>query len=687
MRFVLQLFGGARLDTPGGEPIPLTERKMALLAYLALAPGPVPRPVAAELLGDVGSEQEQRAALRQALYLIRKSTHDQAILSDRKSDLSLNVELVQADVRLFQKAMTEHGPTALEAAVELYRGPFLEGFKSPSAAFENWLQSRRTELLEDVIAAVLALSDQAAAKSDHANALAYARRVLTFDELREDAHRRVMTCLAALGQRTKALRHYKLTRKLLAEELGVLPEAATTALHDAIARGDVHVERGENSPPPRLKAIEERLVRWGLPAVLHGAEFSRSNVLAAIALVIVGGSLAWYERPAEPPDATPSIAVLPFTSNIKDAAGEAISVEQDLSSLLSAHPGLRVVSLGQVSAEDLDRQWTKARYALHGFVRPASNKLQVTVQLIDAERGDQVWADLLEAEGNDIGALEQQIAYRIYESLVGFTGQIERNEQRAAWSKSDLALSEYDVVRRGEQLALLFQKEPQQRAHAIWMAGLVRFPNSVRLRINLALLYRYWAEVGWSANPDEDLARAWQLGREASQMPYTSRYDQWLSHWLMAKLYQWCKQDFESSVGEARNAAKLLPYDATTHADLAELMANAGYTDVAIEWLKESIRRDPAGPEWYRGNLAWAYYLSGRYQEALAELKSIAKPKALQLAAVYVKLGRVDEARSLVAKFLEKKPDYAIHDAARWPLIGPQKRGWLEDLRIAGLPD
>src|SRR5262245_19702715 len=103
-----------------------------------------------------------------------------------------------------------------------------------------------------------------------------------------------------------------------------------------------------------------------------------------------------------------------------------------------------------------------------------------------------------------------------------------------------------------------------------------------------------------------------------------------------------------------------------------------------LQLLNESIRRDPTGPEWYRSNLAWAYYLSGRYQDAWVELKRLNKPKSLLLAAVYVKLGQIEEARSQVATFLKRTPHYDLADAARWPMIASLKHGWLEDLRLAG---
>jgi TolB-like protein/DNA-binding SARP family transcriptional activator len=514
-----------------------------------------------------------------------------------------------------------------------------------------------------------------------------ARRALTLDPLREDAHRQITASLAALGQRTSALRQYELIRRLLAVELGVLPEAATTTLYDAIARGEICAKMDEVVSDTTHKAPGERPLRGNFIELFGRRNLKAAWVPLALVLTIVGGAVAWYERPAKSVDQIPSIAVLPFTSDGKHSS-EPDAIETDLSSLLSTHPGLRVVSSSPISTEAVaaPAALSTARYALQGSVRHSARKLQVSVRLIDGVHGDNLWADLLEMEGDDFPALKQQIAYRIYESLVGFTGQIERNEQRLAWSKPVSELSEYDYARRGEQLAFQFQKAPQEKARDIWYEGLRKFPNSVRLRFSLAALYRYWAEVGWSNQPDLDLAKAWRLGREASLMPTTSRFEQWLSHWLMAKLAQWCDQDFERSVAEARYAMKLLPYDATARADLAELMANAGYPSTAIEWLQESIRTDPTGPEWYRGNLAWAYYLAGRHREAVSELERLNKPRPLLLAANYVRLGRVEEARALMVDYLKHNPDFSTKTIVRWPLINALRNRWLADLHQAGLP-
>ena len=77
--------------------------------------------------------------------------------------------------------------------------------------------------------------------------MAYARRQVELEPWRESAHRQWMRALALSGQRSAALAQYEACRRILAEELGVEPEAETTALYERI-RG------GIEAPQPTLPA-------------------------------------------------------------------------------------------------------------------------------------------------------------------------------------------------------------------------------------------------------------------------------------------------------------------------------------------------------------------------------------------------------------------------------------------------
>ncbi|MBZ9601667.1 tetratricopeptide repeat protein [Phyllobacterium chamaecytisi] len=110
--------------------------------------------------------------------------------------------------------------------------------------------------------------------------------------------------------------------------------------------------------------------------------------------------------------------------------------------------------------------------------------------------------------------------------------------------------------------------------------------------------------------------------------------------------------DFVRSVIEVEAAAKLVPYDAFAGADLAYYLVNAGNVDSAIEWLEESIRRDPTPMDWYFGYLAMVYYFAVRPAESVVMMQKIKEPWEVNLAAAYARLGKMDEAHASVARLL-----------------------------------
>jgi tetratricopeptide (TPR) repeat protein len=92
-------------------------------------------------------------------------------------------------------------------------------------------------------------------------------------------------------------------------------------------------------------------------------------------------------------------------------------------------------------------------------------------------------------------------------------------------------------------------------------------------------------------------------------------------------------------------------------------------------------------------DMSWAvaYYEVGRYNEALATLKQNNKPSFFDhrnLAAVYVRLGRLEEARAEVSKLLEKNPHFTLKSVNHQPYKNENRRQrFINDLRKAGVPE
>jgi DNA-binding SARP family transcriptional activator/TolB-like protein len=699
----LRLLGGFQAKDEGGQVVPLPERARALLAYLSLADAAVDRTVLAAFLSPDQTEQAQRKNLRQALYSVRQALGRDVIVCGEQGGLVLDRKLLSSDVGAFRDAIGASNEPSMVRAAALYCGPFLAGEPSRSSEFEDWLRVRRGEFLEEALRILLRLGRSEMDRGRFAGAIAYARRALGWDGLCEEAHRQVIACLAALGERSNALRHFDAAERLFADELGVRLPADMAEMRRVIETGKsagsgCPAPTGPcdaNGPPPAdrseiVRAAGRRRSPFRIvPAALGLMAFILAAVLAVARLEPP------VARAPEPQD-LPTVAVVPFESATGDKAEGTVGygIAEDVTMMLASHPGLSVLStsramrLGPGSGPEEVSTRFGVRYVLNGSVRRSGDAIKIVARLTDAQTSLQVWSEQFDGSNADGDAMRERIAERIDETLVGFAGTIANEEQRQAWAKPDQNLAEQDYVRRGEQFALKFTPEAHERARHIWQEGLTRFPDSARLRLSLAFLYRYAAETG-PGDREQDLTAACGLGRQAELAPTKTRYEKWLSHWLSAKLLQWCEEDFGRSIIETERAIAMAPYDASARADLAELLANAGRIDTAVEWLREALRRDPSPPDWYYHNLAWAYYLGGRDEAALAMLQSRRnrKPTPL-LAVVLLRLGQEAEARDVVTDFRRANPQSDAGRETQRPLTPHLRVRWVGDLRAIGFaPD
>lgn len=102
--------------------------------------------------------------------------------------------------------------------------------------FDEW-QFFQTESFRQSFAA--ALADRVAVlneQHDYEAFIPHARRLLALDALHEPAHQMLMRLYALSGRQAAALRQFSECQRILQEELGQEPEAATQALAEAIRK-------------------------------------------------------------------------------------------------------------------------------------------------------------------------------------------------------------------------------------------------------------------------------------------------------------------------------------------------------------------------------------------------------------------------------------------------------------------
>jgi serine/threonine-protein kinase len=241
----LRTLGLVDLRGLDGQPVRAVlaqPKRLALLAYLALvgSNGFRRRDTVVALLWPELDQEHARNALRQALWFLRRSLGEGAIIGRSEEEVGVSPVVLRCDATDFDTACAEGRPAE---ALELYRGDYLEGFfvSDASAELEQWIDEQRARLRRRAAEAAWMLADERAALGDHMSAADWAHRALAFSPTDEAAVRRLIVMLDRLGDRAGAVRAFETFAARLAKELDLAPDPETTALVQSLAP-DARVE-------------------------------------------------------------------------------------------------------------------------------------------------------------------------------------------------------------------------------------------------------------------------------------------------------------------------------------------------------------------------------------------------------------------------------------------------------------
>lgn len=155
----------------------------------------------------------------------------------------------------------------------------------------------------------------------------------------------------------------------------------------------------------------------------------RSTALAIVlAVLLAAAGLYWFVAKGSRASASvPTLAVLPFAdlSPARDKAYFAEGVAEEIRTLLSNEPRLRIT--GRTSTEILghDVRFDEARrrlgisHLLEGSVRVDGERLRLSVRLISAADGTQIWAEGFDRQLSDVFAIQDEVGLEVASRLRG----------------------------------------------------------------------------------------------------------------------------------------------------------------------------------------------------------------------------------------------------------------------------
>jgi TolB-like protein len=394
--------------------------------------------------------------------------------------------------------------------------------------------------------------------------------------------------------------------------------------------------------------------------------------------------------PALPLPDKPSIAVLPFANMSGDPEQEyfADGMVEEIITALSRIRWLFVIARnstvsykGQaINVKQVGRE-LGVHYVLEGSVRKAGTQLRITGQLIDTLTGAHLWADRFDGSLEDIFELQDRVAV----SVAGvIEPALQAAEMRRSAARPTADLGAYDLYLRA--LATIF---PITKERIVGALGLLEQAIAMDQHYGPALSWAAMCHVhlvvnGWAEAPETNGHKAAELARQA--LDATQNDPGVLANAAAALAH--LGEDIGAMMALVDRALALNPSFARGWLLSGLLRLFAGQHDPAIEHIETALRLSPRERMGQPVSaLGTAYFFKHRFDEAAAKLLlAIQDHPGLSLpyrtlAACYAHMGRLDEARAIVARLRAITSQVVPSDV---PWRNPEDRElYLSGLRLA----
>jgi DNA-binding SARP family transcriptional activator len=219
----LATLGTLSITSPDGAASGLASRRRALALLVLAGSGRegITRDRVMALLWSELDAASARNNLKQTVFTIRHALGVDPF--DRSTaNICLDRDVVTVDAHEFERALET---CALERAVELYAGPFLDGFFVPRVAdFDQWVERVRARLAWKHALALETVMAKAKTRGDARAAVQWCQRLVEHDPLSTAYALGLISALADAGEPLRALDHARTYANLIRAEFDAEPD-------------------------------------------------------------------------------------------------------------------------------------------------------------------------------------------------------------------------------------------------------------------------------------------------------------------------------------------------------------------------------------------------------------------------------------------------------------------------------
>jgi TolB-like protein/Tfp pilus assembly protein PilF/predicted Ser/Thr protein kinase len=346
----------------------------------------------------------------------------------------------------------------------------------------------------------------------------------------------------------------------------------------------------------------------------------RTLAVGGAALAAVLALATWFAVFRGQSNSIDSLAVLPFVNVGADPNAEYLSdgITESIINNLSQLPRLRVMARSTVfryKTKQADPQ--EVGHELHvaavlsGRLQQRGDTLVVQAELVDVDKGTQLWGEHYNRKLADVLAVQEDISREISEKLrLRLTGE-EKKRLTKRYTANGEAYQEY---LKGRYYWNKRTEEGYQKGIEQFQQAIDKDPNYALAYTGLADCYSLLGRFG-GLPPKEAFSKAKAEARKALEID-----DQLAeAHNSLARVI-WNDWDWSSAEREFKRAEELNPNYATGHHWYAYFLSDMGRQDEAIAEIKRAQELDPLSLV-INLDVGIVFYFARRYDQAIEQYR------------------------------------------------------------------
>jgi TolB-like protein/DNA-binding winged helix-turn-helix (wHTH) protein/Tfp pilus assembly protein PilF len=385
-------------------------------------------------------------------------------------------------------------------------------------------------------------------------------------------------------------------------------------------------------------------VRWG-----HLTTATLIAVVGIVALLSLRSAVA----PAQTSASIRSLAVLPFDTSGADDADQHLGLGLPdllitrLSNVrqLVVRPtsAIREYAGGHIDSRDAGRK-LKVDAVLEGSIRTTPDRVRVTVQLLNVQQQQPIWAERFDQKRTEMFAIEDAISQRVADALMMHLTPNEKTRLAKRYTNDPEAYELYIQAR--------YQQE-RLRREGRWdlTSAIELFEKAVQKDPTYALAWaglaqKYASLGGFNQLPPQ---MAFEKAKAAVQKAFQLDDDLSEGHCAAATIKMYWDLDFAGAERDFLRALEVNPRNTIAMMHYAYLLMCTGRFDEGIAMRKREIEVDPLNPA-YQSFLAGAYLKARQDDRGIRQCLLVLRMDPnfseahIDLARIYTLRGEYDQA-------------------------------------------